>query len=68
MKPKKSKAAAFTMRIGSLIDENPSDYVGIYDKNGYLIRHEYANQKSEITQEQTEQEVEVKNENQLQLF
>lgn len=65
---KTKSAAKFTMRIGSLIDSDPNSYIGIYDKNGYLIGHEYGNQKSEIPMEETAQEVEVKNQNQLQLF
>ena len=67
-KPKKLTREIFTMKIGSLIDENPMDYVGIYDKDGYLIGHEYNNVKTEIAQEVKTEEVEVKNLNQLNLF
>lgn len=59
--------AVFTMRIGSLIDANPLDYVGIYDKDGYLIGHERNGQNSIIEQQAEELIQEVKNENQLQL-
>ena len=60
--------AVFTMRIGSLIDSNPNDYIGVYDAKGNLIGHEYNGQQFALKLEVEEVEQEIKNEKQLSIF
>ena len=67
IKSSKNKRVDFRMKVASLIDENPFDYVGIYNADGNLIGHEYAGKLSLKEQETEELLEEVKNENQLQL-
>lgn len=58
----------FTFKVGSLVDENPSDYVAICNQYGEIIGHEYNGRQ--FTHEQKAEELieEIKNEKQLSIF